>query len=370
MPAHLFDRVHAPIGLDIGAITPEEIAVSIMAELIAKRRNVERDLPHMSRFQRRQAGESNRRRSPPRRRVRRENLFDHCPISFVAALLSCRTTCSSHWTKHSLFPELLASRQFKIFSMAKEIEIKFRIANLTALRRALKRGGFREITPSTHEMNALYDLPGEKLRKKGELLRLRKYGSAWVLTHKAKGKASRPPQNTRGTGNPRGKRRANGCDSPGLGFTPTFRYEKCRAEWSDGTRVTWFSIETPIGNFGEIEGPPRWIDRTAKALGIAPPTTSHRLMRICSSAGSAAREARRHEMTFRAVRTQPERGNADKRFARTPKARPLTPFEMNRQSPTGKTQPAAWAVKVVRERAARRATYAPASVTPTSFSFQ
>ena len=50
LPANLFERVHAPIGLDIGAITPEEIAVSITAELIARRRNVERDLPHMSWF--------------------------------------------------------------------------------------------------------------------------------------------------------------------------------------------------------------------------------------------------------------------------------------------------------------------------------
>ncbi len=46
----LFERVHAPVGLDIGAITPEEIAVAITAELIAARRRVERDLPHMSWF--------------------------------------------------------------------------------------------------------------------------------------------------------------------------------------------------------------------------------------------------------------------------------------------------------------------------------
>jgi xanthine dehydrogenase accessory factor len=47
----LFDRVHSPVGLDIGAITPEEIAVSIVAELIAVRRRTERALPHMSWFQ-------------------------------------------------------------------------------------------------------------------------------------------------------------------------------------------------------------------------------------------------------------------------------------------------------------------------------
>src|SRR5215210_2671685 len=35
MPAQHLKKVHAPIGLDIGAVTPQEIAVSILAELIA-----------------------------------------------------------------------------------------------------------------------------------------------------------------------------------------------------------------------------------------------------------------------------------------------------------------------------------------------
>src|SRR5579871_4172997 len=35
LPADRLERVHAPIGLDIGAVTPQEIAVSILAELIA-----------------------------------------------------------------------------------------------------------------------------------------------------------------------------------------------------------------------------------------------------------------------------------------------------------------------------------------------
>jgi xanthine dehydrogenase accessory factor len=50
LPAHLFERVHAPIGLDIGAVTPEEIAVAITAELIAIRRHSTSALPHMSWF--------------------------------------------------------------------------------------------------------------------------------------------------------------------------------------------------------------------------------------------------------------------------------------------------------------------------------
>ena len=40
-PGELFERVKAPIGLEIGAVTPEEIAVAIVAEMIAFRRNAD-----------------------------------------------------------------------------------------------------------------------------------------------------------------------------------------------------------------------------------------------------------------------------------------------------------------------------------------
>jgi xanthine dehydrogenase accessory factor len=39
LPRAAFERIYAPMGLDIGAISPEEIAVSVTAEMIAVRRN-------------------------------------------------------------------------------------------------------------------------------------------------------------------------------------------------------------------------------------------------------------------------------------------------------------------------------------------
>jgi xanthine dehydrogenase accessory factor len=47
IPLEKFTRVHAPVGLDIGALTPEEIAISITAELIAVRRGAT-NIPHKS----------------------------------------------------------------------------------------------------------------------------------------------------------------------------------------------------------------------------------------------------------------------------------------------------------------------------------
>ncbi|HUA63598.1 MAG TPA: XdhC/CoxI family protein [Verrucomicrobiae bacterium] len=41
LPQAAFERLYAPMGLDIGAISPEEIAVAVAAEMIAVRRNAQ-----------------------------------------------------------------------------------------------------------------------------------------------------------------------------------------------------------------------------------------------------------------------------------------------------------------------------------------
>jgi adenylate cyclase class 2 len=151
--------------------------------------------------------------------------------------------------------------------MSQEIEIKFRVADLRALARKLRAAGFRITTRRTHEMNTLYDLPGEVLRGRKELLRLRKYGSDWTLTHKSGKKAGRHSSREElETGVTDGEKMD--LILRALGYAPSFRYEKFRAEWTDGKGQVVVD-ETPIGNFCEIEGSPRWIDPTAKKLGVS-----------------------------------------------------------------------------------------------------
>jgi len=48
IPRAAFERIFAPMGFDIGAITPEEIAVSIVAEMIATRRAPESEWRNLS----------------------------------------------------------------------------------------------------------------------------------------------------------------------------------------------------------------------------------------------------------------------------------------------------------------------------------
>jgi adenylate cyclase class 2 len=149
-----------------------------------------------------------------------------------------------------------------------EIEIKFAVQDRKNLIRTLKSADFSLLTEPTHEKNVLYDLPGQRLRRRGALLRVRQYGTKWTVTYK--------DRSTVGPGRHKSRREIETAVQDGqalaailenVGFKASFAYEKFRTEWSDGTGHVVID-ETPIGNFGEIEGPPRWIDQIAARLGI------------------------------------------------------------------------------------------------------
>jgi len=159
---------------------------------------------------------------------------------------------------------------------AAEIELKFPVSDPQALQSRLPQLGFRLDTPRTFERNILYDTPSRELRAKRQILRLRKYGDLWTLTHKRL--PDQPDDLTRYK--VRIETETTVTDGPALsaifeqlGYIPAFTYEKYRTEWShtDPTTNTTVHLvidETPIGNYAELEGPTEWIDRTLAELQV------------------------------------------------------------------------------------------------------
>lgn len=151
-----------------------------------------------------------------------------------------------------------------------EIEIKVRLTDRAALAAQLPSLGFRLQTPETLERNILFDTPDGLLRQRRQLLRLRQYGSRWVLTHKA-------PAESDGTTLHKARVETETEIGDGetvaaiferLGYHPVFLYEKLRTEWTDGQGHIVIDV-TPIGDFAELEGSPAWIDATASRMGIS-----------------------------------------------------------------------------------------------------
>jgi adenylate cyclase class 2 len=151
-----------------------------------------------------------------------------------------------------------------------EIEVKFRVRDTKALEAALPRLGFHCETPRTFERNILFDTPDRRLRNTRQILRLRRYGDRWVLTHKQ----TTPNDSPEAKHKERIETETKVEDGDAittifgvLGYQPSFVYEKWRSEWSDGTGHCVID-ETPIGDYAELEGPPEWIDRTLEALAV------------------------------------------------------------------------------------------------------
>ena len=153
-----------------------------------------------------------------------------------------------------------------------EIEVKFRIRDPKALEATLARLGFHCKTPRTFERNILFDTPAHDLRATRQILRLRRYGDRWVLTHKQTTPNDSPDA--------RHKERietetavedgeAVAAIFKVLGYTSAFVYEKWRSEWADneGHCVDRRDADRPVRR---ARGPPEWIDRTLAALHVEP----------------------------------------------------------------------------------------------------
>jgi adenylate cyclase, class 2 len=166
----------------------------------------------------------------------------------------------------------------------REIEVKLRVADLGALIAKLR--GLGAVSHGrVLEQNTLYDTPESRLRHLGRLLRVRIETPAGtklvrpgtpsaVLTSKAPiPKPARRPspalrykeklENEVPLRHPHELTLA----LRSLGFRPGFRYEKYRSTF----RLHGLHLdldETPVGTFLELEGPPKAIDRAARALGF------------------------------------------------------------------------------------------------------
>lgn len=153
-----------------------------------------------------------------------------------------------------------------------EIEVKFQVTDAGALSERLIGAGFHLETPRTFERNVLYDTPDRALRAQQSILRVRKYGDRWVVTHKCLPRNNDPEarhKHREETETAVQDGEAIGHIFSQLGYEPAFAYEKYRTEYADATGHCVLD-ETPIGVYAELEGPPEWIDATGRKLGIDP----------------------------------------------------------------------------------------------------
>jgi len=150
----------------------------------------------------------------------------------------------------------------------REVEIKLRVSSAPAARRILLAAGFRVEKRRIFEDNIVFDTADLALRRAGKLLRVREAGRDALVTYKgpaAPGKhKSREELEVAVSDGPK-----TALALERLGFSPVFRYQKYRTEYARTRERGVVTLdETPIGCFLEIEGAPRWIDRTARQLGF------------------------------------------------------------------------------------------------------
>jgi adenylate cyclase class 2 len=151
----------------------------------------------------------------------------------------------------------------------REIEIKLPLADANTGKKLLRQAGFRVSKSRIFEVNIVFDTPDRTLMSAGRLLRVRHLKNKGVLTAKGPaddgGKHKSREEIETAVDDPA----AMGHILERLGYQQAFRYEKFRTEFARALETGVATLdETPIGAFFELEGPPRWIDRTARSLGF------------------------------------------------------------------------------------------------------
>ena len=168
----------------------------------------------------------------------------------------------------------------------RETEVKIRIADVKDVQRRLRKIGFRLRRSRSLEDNTLFDTPDRKLRRVRSILRLRHYGRQWVLTYKGTPSSDRLYKSRVEIETEIEKPQALRSIFAVLGLQPVFRYQKYRCHYAPPSRKgdqgnlrntalrkaapgEIVLDETPIGDFLELEGSRRWIDRVARQLGYS-----------------------------------------------------------------------------------------------------
>ena len=151
-----------------------------------------------------------------------------------------------------------------------EIEIKIPVADIPEIISRVLSLGFEKIQKKTYEYNIVFDTPDGNLRKKSQLLRLRKWGDLSQITFKKpvsvnhreeQYKIREETEITVSEFNKTQKILLN------LGYHIFFIYEKYREIYRHDEILIMID-QTPIGNYIEIEGYPADIDTVSKNLGF------------------------------------------------------------------------------------------------------
>ena len=148
--------------------------------------------------------------------------------------------------------------------MGLETEAKFWVPELDDLRRKVLAAGGRPLTSRTLEHNERFDVPDGRLRRGGEVLRLRRDRECTLTYKRALSSAEERSEI---------EVRIDDLEAAramlfGLGFVLIFIYDKYRQVLAlDDTLI--MLDELPFGSFVEIEGPSlQAIGRSAAALGL------------------------------------------------------------------------------------------------------